>query len=62
MRPRVKTGHTSGDASMGVLIAMLERRWPERNRARSFRRMVQMKQRATLKRQALREVEAALSE
>jgi len=60
MKPRVKVGHVSGDVSMAVLIAMLEKRWPERARARSLRRMVRLRERATLKRQARAEMEEAL--
>jgi hypothetical protein len=56
MKPRIKFHRFPGDVSRGVKIAMLESRFPHRNRAKSFKGGLRMRERAVLKERARREV------
>ena len=59
MKPRVKMHDMPGDVHKSEKIAMLEGRHPDKNRCKSYRAMLRLRERATLKRQAQKEIESA---
>lgn len=60
MKPRVKMHDMPGDLAKHEKIAMREGRHPDRKRAKTFRNVVKMRERATLKRQSSKEIEEQL--
>lgn len=62
MKPRIKTGHLPGDVSKHVKEAMLEGRWPNRARAKTFKKVVRMNERAVLKERTKSEIEKELGQ
>jgi hypothetical protein len=61
MKPRVKMRDMPGDVSKQVKIDMLEGKHPDKARSKSYKKLVRLRERATLKRQARREVTDALA-
>ncbi len=55
MKTRLKMGQMPGDIHVGEKIAMLEGRHPETNRAKAFRKDIQVRERAVLKERARQE-------
>lgn len=56
MKPRVKMHDMPGDVPKREKISMLEGRHKGKRRAKSFKKLVRMKEKATLRRRAAREI------
>lgn len=56
MKPRFKHGQLPGDLSRTTKIALREGRHESRELSRSFRRLLKLKERAKLKKQAQKEI------
>lgn len=59
MKPRIKMHQMPGDIWKGEKIAMLEGRGPRKHLTKTFKSMLRMRERATLNRQAEKEIQDA---
>lgn len=62
MKPRIKMHQMPGDILRRIKIAMLEGKYKDRVRSKAFKKLIKMRERATIKRQAQREIEKQLIE
>lgn len=62
MKPRIKMHQLPGDVWKGEKIAMLEGRHESRERSKSFKRLVRMREKAVLKERTRLEVARELEE
>jgi hypothetical protein len=59
MKPRIKMRAMPGDISKGAKIAMLEGRDPRKKVSKSFKNLIRMRERATLKQRTEEEIKNA---